>query len=271
MCVFAYVLPSISYGADVADIGFPRNQMMKLQDTDDPTFVHMKCSQIDESRIECQRVMLEIKSDQTATEKDLMAQINELLEAGSTLDESICGNPLNENAAEMVAGIKEKISEIEAEADQISAEEMNNYKNNKRLIQHSLVYFETILEYCENGLNKQTAVAMISELQSLNRVMCNVQWMPDYPKEYVFDAANRQWTYKLEHTGLCGRQVTLENIQPSNLDGYSNLHQLEILNIYPEAEPNDACKLGIARDKPRLLFSQARTVYKKECLSFTMD
>ena len=123
-------------------------------------------------------------------------------------------------------------------------------------------------QLCEAGMSTEATLA--KKQQELDEVACSFDWMPDYEKIYSLDKANQQWTYTLDSVGLCGRQITTENLREIPA-AVGRSFELEILNLYPDMAETPSCELGVEPKPKKQVFSEQPTKYLKECLFIKVD
>lgn len=257
--VFLLVLAFSSIA--IADVGYPTSRLLKLQSSEEPKMAHIRCEPLDIETLKCNRIELSVSTPIALDDEALFAQVQKDMELPSA-------------SGSFTQMCERLLPEIPASRDEFREkmlrESQDDFTKKERLLNWAMDGLLSTRQLCENGLSIGNMVSHIKKQQELDEVACSFDWMPDYEKIYSLDKANQQWTYTLDSVGLCGRQITTENLREIPA-AVGRSFELEILNLYPDMAETPSCELGVKPKPKKQVFSEQPTKYLKECLFIKVD
>ena len=249
---------TVSYAQN--EIGHPKNQFLALEDADHPEMVHIECEPFGDDKIKCKRIEITIKSNRVRSFEELKSIIENDIKTPGALEGY-------EKHCEKIKNIPTNRAELE-KLKKGNEKELTNAES--KLLNWSLDGLKAAQKHCKEEPTVENTVKFAMKSQKREELNCKINWMPSQEKIYSYDRQNEQWTYRLDMEGLCGRQITTENITRAK-PPFDSLHRLEILNLYPDMDEKSECKLGLNPEKKKRVYSHTSKKFWKECLFFSFN
>ena len=124
---------------------------------------------------------------------------------------------------------------------------------------------KTLVDYtfiCETEDEEKIKKAYYKKMKFVENT-CEVNWETSGKKVFEYDEGNNQWTHSVDSKyHICGRQITTINIKKSKYEYVPFLHDVDILNFYPDMQDDKDCK---EKEPKKKTYVQAPVNYNVTC------